>query len=78
MTFSSTVYLVLIFIYSLIVWNTILEWTDFECFNPIRNYKKWRKLNWFGVAIGTIFLNIFYLPVAILYWLWKLCTIGRK
>lgn len=78
MTLSIALHIAGIFIYFIIVWNTILEWNDFECFNPIRNYKQWKNLNWFGVALGTIFLNLFYFPISITYWLWKLCTIGRK
>lgn len=78
MTSSTAYYIILILVYVIIIWNTVLEWNDFECFNPIRNYRQWKKLNWFGVALGTIFLNLFYLPVSIIYWFWKLRTIGRK
>ena len=46
--------------------------------NPIRNYNKWRSMNWFGVGVSTLFLNIILLPYAIIYWIYKLFTVGRK
>lgn len=52
---------------------------DLSIFNPIRNYNKWRKMNWFGVIITTLILNILLFPYAIIYWLvYKLFTVGRK
>ena len=51
---------------------------DLSIFNPIRNYKKWRKINWFGISVITLILNIIFLPYAICYWIYKLFTIGRK
>lgn len=47
-------------------------------FNPIRNYNKWRNMNWFGVGVCTLFLNIILLPYSIIYWIYKLFTVGRK
>lgn len=51
---------------------------DLSFFNPIRNYKQWTKMNWFGVGVCTLFLNIILLPYAIIYWTYKLFTVGRK
>lgn len=55
---------------------------DFSFLNPLRNYKEWHMLNWFGIGIMTIFSNIIFLPYAIIYWLVKLIyfliTVGRK
>lgn len=52
---------------------------DLSILNPIRNYNKWDKMNWFGIAITTIILNIALLPYAIIYWMiYKLFTVGRK
>jgi hypothetical protein len=47
-------------------------------FNPIENYKRWKQFNWFGIIIITLALNIIFLPFAVLYWLYKLLTVGRK
>ena len=47
-------------------------------FNPIRNYNVWKNFNWFGTIVCTIVLNIFFFPYAIIYWIYKLFTIGRK
>ena len=55
------------------------DWTKERfCFNPKANYKKWSRLNWFGVWFFTILYWITFLPftvVALIYWLF---TIGRK
>ena len=62
---------------------------DLSIFNPIRNYNKWTELNWFGIGVITILLNIIFFPYAICYWIYKivavicaliyyLFTVGRK
>jgi len=51
---------------------------DLSILNPIRNYNEWRKLNWFGISVITIILNIVCLPYAFCYWVYKLFTVGRK
>ena len=51
-------------------------------FNPLYNYKNWKSLNWFGVIVCTLFINIIFLPYAVFIWLYKLIhrlfTMGRK
>lgn len=63
---------------------------DLSIFNPIKNYNnKWTNLNWFGIGVITTLLNIILMPMAILYWIYKivelLCvftywlfSVGRK
>lgn len=51
---------------------------DLEVFNPIRNYNNWTKINWFGVWVATVFLHLIFPPYAIIYWVYRLVTIGRK
>jgi len=50
--------------------------------NPLRNYETWTKINWFGIWVITILLNIIFIPYAIIYWVCKLfrfmLTVGRK
>lgn len=48
---------------------------DLTIFNPVRNYKKWVKLNWFGIFIITLLLNIIFMPYSILYWIYKILFI---
>lgn len=36
------------------------------------------KLNYFGVGMMCLVLNLFFLPIALCYWFYKLCTIGRR
>jgi hypothetical protein len=50
----------------------------FNIFNPIRNYKRWTSMNWFGVILCTVFLHILLPVYAVVYWFYKLCTFGRK
>ena len=52
---------------------------DLSIFNPVRNYNEWRKLNWYGVSVITLILNVVLFPYAFVYWMiYKLFTIGRK
>ena len=49
----------------------------FEFFNPKHLYKH-NRLNWFGVAMLTLFYNLISPISSICYWFYKLCTVGRK
>ena len=51
---------------------------DLECFNPIRNYNKHKKFNWFGIICFTILMHVLYPIYALIYWFIRLITVGRK
>lgn len=57
-------------------------WAGHHYFNPIVNYKKWYKLNMFGVLVFTLLLNLLFAPFALFYWTIKVLvfifTIGRR
>ena len=36
------------------------------------------RLNYFGVGIVCLVLNLLFLPMALCYWFYKLCTVGRR
>lgn len=36
------------------------------------------KLNYFGVGVVCLALNLLFLPLALCYWFYKLCTVGRR
>jgi hypothetical protein len=36
------------------------------------------KLNYFGTGVVFLALNLFFLPMALCYWFYKLCTVGRR
>lgn len=36
------------------------------------------KLNYFGTGVVFLVLNLFFLPMALCYWFYKLCTVGRR
>ena len=72
--------IIAIVMYILITLDIILK---NDCFlNPLKNYNKWITMNWFGIGVITILLNIIFLPYAIIYWIYKLFhwlfTVGRK
>lgn len=71
---------ILVFIFYSIISTFIMfsEVNDLHFFNPIRNYKKWKTLNFVGVGIITILLHILLPIPAIIYWIYILFTIGRK
>lgn len=68
---------VLIAVYMVVTFTIIINHMVFKIFNPKKIYKE-TKLNYFGTALATIFLNIFFFPYAIIYWFWVLCHVGRK
>ena len=53
-------------------------WNSLSIFSPIKNYNKWTHLNWFGIAIITLLLNVVFIPYAVVYWVYKIFTVGRK
>jgi hypothetical protein len=70
-----------LFILSLIEFAIVFETcghVDLSVFNPVENYRRWTSMNWFGVILFTFLLNIICPGLAVCYWFWKLCTVGRK
>ena len=45
--------------------------------SPVQFYHN-VKVNLFGAFFVTLILNILFAPYAIVYWIYKLCTVGRK
>lgn len=79
--FIETTIALIIFIYFAVNLGFIpyyVSWDDFHIFNPIRNYNTWIHINWFGIVIITLLLNVVFVPYAIVYWIYKLFTVGRK
>lgn len=48
-----------------------------DFFDPIVRYNT-EEFNLFGVIVITILLNIAFAPMAIVFWLYKLCIVGRR
>ena len=61
----------------LIIALTCIEGANFSFVNPIIIYRN-IKVNWFGALFLTIIFNIFLPAIAIPYWIYKVCTVGRK
>jgi hypothetical protein len=51
--------------------------TGFAWLNPCFIYRH-AKVNWFGAAFLALIANIALPIIAIVYWFYKLCTVGRK
>lgn len=49
----------------------------FSFVNPVIIYKN-VKMNWVGVILLTIILNLLFTLASICYWIYKLLTVGRK
>jgi hypothetical protein len=49
----------------------------FNFLNPAQLHQH-IKVNWFGTALIAVVLNVLFAPYAIVYWIYKLCTIGRR
>lgn len=47
----------------------------FTIFNPVRNYEQWDAMNWFGVGVVTLLLNVIFIPCSIFYWVYKIIEI---
>ncbi len=45
--------------------------------NPNVLYKT-GKVNWFGAYFLGILFNLIFTPCAVFYWIYKLCTVGRR
>ena len=50
---------------------------NFSFVNPAVIYE-YLDVNWFGAILIAVVLNALFPPISILYWLYKLCTVGRK
>ena len=48
-----------------------------ELFNPNRIYRS-HKVNWFGAYLLAISSFLCMTPFALMFYIYKLCTIGRK
>lgn len=57
--------------------NCFTNSNGLEFVNPIYLYTKF-KVNWFGAGLIAIVFNILCFPFSCCYWLYKLCTVGRK
>ena len=74
-----TSYIIFVIVVSLSSISYFLDnWKIFHIFNPVRNYNTYTQFNWFGIIIITLFLNIIFIPYAIVYWIYKLFTVGRN
>lgn len=57
--------------------TAITDNINFSFVNPIVIYRS-IPVNWFGTLLLTIILNILLPSIAIPYWIYKICTVGRK
>lgn len=78
MNTSAFVGLILAYVFINVIILVGLSIEDMETdFNPIRVYKE-NNVNWFGCIMRVLLAHILFLPIAIIYWFYKLCTCGRR
>jgi hypothetical protein len=65
---------IIVFIYIFFISDNNIT---FSFVNPIVIYNK-IKVNWFGAFLIAIIHNICYIIPAVCYWIYKICTVGRK
>ena len=61
----------------LIIVGVLDEFDDFSFLNPIKIYKTYH-VNYFGAALVCIIYNLMCPVGSIGYWIYKICTFGRK
>ena len=63
---------------------TCLAWSldklteGWELCNPYWVYKYYQGVNWFGAIMLSLLYTVLCPVGAICYWMYKLCTVGRK
>lgn len=57
--------------------DIILQQFDLSFVNPKAIYRN-LPVNWFGTLLITIIVNIVLPVVSVPYWIYKICTVGRK
>ena len=61
----------------LVIVGVLDEFDDFSFLNPIKIYKTYH-VNYFGAALICIIYNLMCPVGSIGYWIYKICTVGRK
>ena len=56
---------------------TAIDSEGLEYVNPVWIYKRYR-VNYFGAAVLCILYNLICPIGSICYWIYKLCTVGRR
>ena len=65
------------FISIVVICESHFEW-GFQWINPLYIYET-VQVNWFGCIVLTILAHLVAGPIiSIIYWFYKLCTVGRK
>lgn len=78
MNISALIGLILADVFINVILLPFLSIEDMETsFNPIRVYKE-NNVNWLGCIMLVLLAHILFLPIAIIYWFYKLCTCGRR
>lgn len=78
MNTSAFIGLILAYVFINVIFLPTLSIENMETgFNPIRVYKE-NNVNWFGCIMLVLLAHILFLPIAIIYWFYKLCTCGRR
>lgn len=74
-----------IFLFIITTWNMVgivlaflgIDSDGFEYVNPVWIYKRYH-VNYFGAALICIIHNLLCPIGSVCYWIYKLCTVGRR
>ena len=78
MTWETLVFTVVIWsVVGVTVSMTAINSEGLEYVNPVWIYKRYR-VNYFGAAVLCILYNLICPIGSICYWIYKLCTVGRR
>lgn len=61
----------------LVIVGVLDKFDDFSFVNPIKIYRTYH-VNYFGAALICIIYNLLCPIGSICYWIYKICTVGRK
>lgn len=54
------------------------ECQGWECVNPYWVYNYCKSVNWFGATVLALLCTVASPIMALIYWFYKLCTVGRR
>ena len=60
------------------LWCYAINPKGWELCNPYWAYRYYKRVNWFGVTLLSLLFTALCPIGAACYWLYKLCTVGRR
>ena len=61
-----------------VIWIDHKHADGWELCNPYYSYKYYKSVNWFGAIMLSLLYTALCPIGAVCYWVYKLCTVGRR